>query len=108
VHVVTHEAMHMAGHLDESAAECAAVQRDARTARLLGAPGGEARTLAAAHWRTVYPAMPGGYRSSACRPAGALDEHLPDAPGRRPAPEVPRRGGGSIAGPVLLCYKSGP
>jgi hypothetical protein len=36
--------------------------------------------LAAAYWRTVYPAMPGGYRSSACRPGGALDEHLPDAP----------------------------
>jgi hypothetical protein len=72
--------MHMAGRLDESAAECAAVQRDARTARLLGASGGEARALAAAYWRTVYPAMPGGYRSSACRPGGALDEQLPDAP----------------------------
>jgi hypothetical protein len=80
VHILTHEAMHMAGHVDESAAECAAVQRDAHTARLLGAPGGEARALAVSYWRTVYPAMPDGYRSSTCRPGGAMDEHLPDAP----------------------------
>jgi hypothetical protein len=65
---------------DKSAAECAAVQRDARTARLLGATGGEARALAVSYWRTVYPAMPDGYRSSTCRPGGAMDEHLPDAP----------------------------
>jgi hypothetical protein len=36
--------------------------------------------LAVAYWRTVYPAMPDGYRSTACRPGGTLDEHLPDAP----------------------------
>jgi len=66
--------------VDESAAECAAVQRDARTARLLGAPGDRALALAVAYWRTVYPAMPDGYRSSSCRPGGAMDEHLPDAP----------------------------
>jgi hypothetical protein len=80
VHVLTHEAMHLAGHTDESVAECAAVQRDARTARLLGAPAGEALALAVAYWRTVYPRMPDGYRSSGCRPGGAMDERLPDAP----------------------------
>jgi len=32
------------------------------------------------YWRTVYPARPDGYRSSSCRPGGAMDEHLPDAP----------------------------
>ena len=31
VHVLTHEAMHMSGLLDEAVAECAAVQRDAQT-----------------------------------------------------------------------------
>ena len=36
VHVLTHEAMHLAGRLSEAGAECAAVQRDAHTARLLG------------------------------------------------------------------------
>jgi hypothetical protein len=70
----------IAVHVDESAAECAAVQRDARTARLLGAPGDQALALAVSNWRTVYPRMPDGYRSSNCRPGGAMDEHLPDAP----------------------------
>jgi hypothetical protein len=65
---------------DKSDAECAAVQRDARAARLLGASPDDARALAVAYWRTVYPAMPDGYRSTACRPGGTLDEHLPDAP----------------------------
>ncbi len=37
VHVLSHETMHMKGLRDEPAAECAAVQRDAHLARLLGA-----------------------------------------------------------------------
>ena len=37
VHVLSHEARHMAGQTVEAEAECAAMQRDARTARLLGA-----------------------------------------------------------------------
>lgn len=78
--VLAHEAMHMAGLVQEHAAECAAVQRDARAARLLGASPDDARALAVAYWRTAYPAMPDGYRSTACRPGGTLDEHLPDAP----------------------------
>ena len=73
VHVLTHEAMHLSGRLEEAAAECAAVQRDAHTARLLGAP-------AAAYWRDVYPLMPDGYRSADCRPGGTLDDGLTDAP----------------------------
>jgi hypothetical protein len=80
VHVLTHEAMHMAGITDEGLAECAAVQRDARTAVLLGAPAGPARALAGAYWRGVYPYLPGGYRSAGCIPGGPLDEHLPDPP----------------------------
>jgi hypothetical protein len=80
VHVLTHEAMHLSGRLDEAAAECAAVQRDAHTARLLGAPAGDAAGLAAAYWRDIYPLMPDGYRSPDCRAGGSLDERLPDAP----------------------------
>jgi hypothetical protein len=45
VHVPAHEAMHMAGLVQEHAAECAAVQRDARAARLLGASPDDARAL---------------------------------------------------------------
>jgi hypothetical protein len=80
VHVLTHEAMHMAGIADEARAECAAVQRDALTARLLGAVAADARTLAARYWQAVYPSMPDGYRSGECGPGGRLDEGRPDAP----------------------------
>jgi hypothetical protein len=80
VHVLTHEAMHLAGRVDEAAAECAAVQRDAHTARLLGASPADAARLAAAYWREVYPRMPPGYQSPECQAGGALDERLADAP----------------------------
>lgn len=80
VHVLTHEAMHMSGITDEAAAECAAVQRDARLARLLGASASAAATLAKMYWQSVYPYMPGDYRSAECRSGGSLDEHLAEAP----------------------------
>lgn len=80
VHVLTHEAMHLSGRLAEAVAECAAVQRDAQTARLLGARPADAAELAAAYWRNIYPLMPDVYRSSECRSGGAMDERLPDAP----------------------------
>jgi hypothetical protein len=86
VHVLTHEAMHLSGRLGEAAAECAAVQRDAETARLLGSPPADAAALAAAYWRELYPLMPDAYRSSDCRAGGALDEHLADAPWLAPPP----------------------
>jgi hypothetical protein len=57
VHVLTYEAMHLSGRLNEAAAE-----------------------LAGAYWRNVYPLMPDAYRSTDCRPGGTLDERLPDAP----------------------------
>jgi hypothetical protein len=80
VHVLTHESMHMAGELTEARAECAAVQRDARMARALGAGPEQALALARWYWQLVYPDLPDDYRSSDCRPGGALDEHLPGAP----------------------------
>ena len=86
VHVLTHEAMHMSGRLDEAVAECAAVQRDAQTARLLGARPADAAALAAAYWAQHLPAdarrLPVG-RSAA--PGGAMDERLADAPWLAPA-----------------------
>jgi hypothetical protein len=80
VHVLTHESMHMHGLTGEAQAECAAVQRDAETARLLGADEASARTLARRYWLEIYPRMPDDYRSAQCGPGGSLDEHLPDAP----------------------------
>jgi hypothetical protein len=80
VHVLTHEAVHTSGVKSESVTECKAVQRDAETARLLGAPDAGARALAWLYWRTVYPQMPDEYRDAACAPGGALDEQLPTSP----------------------------
>ncbi|MGZ6792400.1 MAG: hypothetical protein ACXVFV_05560 [Mycobacteriales bacterium] len=80
VHVLTHEAMHMRGQTGEALAECEAVQRDARTARLLGATPAQADDLARRYWVAVYPRMPDDYRSDDCRPGGPLDEHLATSP----------------------------
>ncbi|HEX7189506.1 MAG TPA: hypothetical protein VF423_14895 [Actinomycetes bacterium] len=80
VHVLSHEAQHMAGLTAEAEAECGAVQRDALAARLLGADPAQARALAEAYWREVYPRMPDEYRTPDCAPGGRLDERLPDAP----------------------------
>lgn len=73
VHVLTHEAMHVAGERDEAVTECRALQRDERTVVLLG--GSPAQGSALAEWiaTEVYPTMPDEYRSAECRAGGALD-----------------------------------
>lgn len=80
VHILTHEAMHMEGIRNEAAADCAAVQRDAATARMLGADAEAAAALVRRYWVEVYPRLGGDYRSADCGPGGRLDEALPDAP----------------------------
>ncbi len=80
VHVLTHEAMHLASITVEAYAECAAVQRNAQTARLLGASPADAAALARSYYANVYPRMDAGYQSSECRPGGKLDEGGGDAP----------------------------
>jgi hypothetical protein len=80
VHVITHEAVHMSGEVDEARTECLAVQRDALLARALGDTPERALALARRYWREVYPQMPEAYRSSECGPGLALDQRLPDAP----------------------------
>lgn len=83
VHVLAHEAMHMAGTMDEARAECLAVQLDARLARALGDSPERSRELARRYYTQVFPRMPDAYRSAACVPGGALDEDLPDPPWER-------------------------
>lgn len=80
VHVLTHEAMHMRGETQESAAECQAMQRDAAMARALGASPAVAAELARRYWRQVYPSLPQDYVSQACGPTGTMDELLADPP----------------------------
>lgn len=80
VHVLSHEARHVAGVRDEAAAECQAVQRDAATAVSLGASTQDAHQLARAYWRGHYPRMRPEYVSAACGPGLALDEALATTP----------------------------
>lgn len=84
VHTLTHEAIHMSGITNEAETECIALQRDAEMARLLGAPPQGARTLSVQYWEGVYPRMPDGYTSDACRPGGALDIGASEAPWNAP------------------------
>lgn len=67
VHVLTHEAVHMSGILDEAETECRAMHLDQRMAKLLGAPSLSARRLAIEYQRDVYPNMPPEYRSESCK-----------------------------------------
>lgn len=80
VHVLTHESMHMSGITDESLTECAAMQRDALTAALMGATPAQALLLARRYWVNVYPNMPDAYRNESCKAGGSLDERLANPP----------------------------
>lgn len=80
VHVLTHEAMHLAGEKNEAHAECRAMQRNARTAELLGATPEQGQALATSYWEHWYPQVTSTYRDADCAPSGALDEGLPGAP----------------------------
>jgi hypothetical protein len=80
VHVLSHEARHMAGTTDEARAECEAIQRDAWAAELLGADARQAWRLARSYWRDTYPRMPDAYVTVECMAGGALDEGRAAAP----------------------------
>jgi hypothetical protein len=73
VHVLTHESMHLSGLLDESDADCAAMQRDAWVAVQLGATPAEGQALAERYWHEVYPRMPDVYTDRECAADGPLD-----------------------------------
>ncbi len=73
VHVLTHEAMHVAGDRNEATTECRALQRDAHTVVLLGGTPEQGSGLAERIATEVYPTMPDEYRTPECRPGGALD-----------------------------------
>jgi hypothetical protein len=81
-HVLSHEAMHLRGEFNEAKTECAALQRDAWTARMLGASPAEALGLARRYWQEVYPHLPDDYRDAGCTAGGKLDERLSEAPWR--------------------------
>lgn len=73
VHILSHEAQHVAGHTSEADAECYAIQADAAVAAALGATPTQAAALADTYYTDVYPRVRDGYRSPDCVPDGALD-----------------------------------
>jgi hypothetical protein len=81
----THESMHVRGEMNEARTECQAVQRNYRSAKLLGVPDEIARTNALDYYNNGYQqrgrigGMQSAYYSTDCAPGGALDEHLPDS-----------------------------
>ena len=77
LHVLTHEAMHVAGEINEIRTECQAFQRNHRTAMALGVDEKVAAVNARILHRFRSPKHP--YYSADCEPGGPLDEQLADA-----------------------------
>jgi hypothetical protein len=75
VNVLSHEAWHLAGERNESAAQCYALQTNEDTAIRLGATPAEARAIATFVVRHVQPVLPPEYKTHACRDGGPLDLH---------------------------------
>jgi hypothetical protein len=66
VDVLAHESFHLAGVLDEAAADCHAVQTLAWTAQRLGATAEQGRALTQRYIETGYPRLPSRYHSPTC------------------------------------------
>lgn len=73
VHILTHEAAHLAGIRNEADAECLALQHDILVMQQLGADAATAQRHAAQYRQRVYPRLTGSYRSNECVADGALD-----------------------------------
>ena len=89
LHILTHEAMHVAGTRNEIKTDCQAYQRNHRMSVLLDVP----RHIAITHARQIHRERSPyneGYYSPDCEPGKRLDENLPDAvwlaKGERPPP----------------------
>jgi hypothetical protein len=86
VQMFAHEAMHVRGEMNEAIAECQAVQRHARAAKLLGiAPDALAKQSGMTYYRVYYQqrkqigGMQAAYYTDDCAPGKALDEKLEDS-----------------------------
>jgi hypothetical protein len=81
----THESMHIRGELNEARTECQAVQRNFRSAKLLGVSEATAKQNALDIFNIDYQqrgaigGMQAAYYSSECAPGKEMDEHLADS-----------------------------
>jgi hypothetical protein len=73
VNVLTHESYHLAGERSEGIVQCYALQRNAETARQLGATPEQGEAIARFVYEHVYPSLPQDYRSSECHDGGPYD-----------------------------------
>jgi len=85
LNILTHESMHVRGEHNEARTECQSVQRNYRTARLLGVPDRIAKQNALDYYsgpyrqRGVIGGMQADYYSVDCAPGKSMDEHLSDS-----------------------------
>lgn len=74
IHVLTHEAVHMAGEKNEAATECYAMQLMPYVAQSLGVPQGKADEMSAWYLAEVYPTLDNDYYDPGkCYSGGPLD-----------------------------------
>ncbi len=66
VHVLSHEAQHLAGIKNEAIAECRAMMQDSAVAERLGATPAEASALQTTYITKVYPLQSSDYKTQDC------------------------------------------
>ena len=77
LNVFTHEAMHVRGEMNEQKTECQSIQRNVRSAKLLGVLTHVAEQTARDYFHGSYQTHP--YFSEECAPGKAFDEDLSDS-----------------------------
>ena len=83
--LLSHESMHVRGEHNEARTECAAVQRNFRTAKLLGVSVDVAKKNSLEYYDSIYEARayksgnPDQYFSDECAPGKEMDEALRDS-----------------------------
>lgn len=66
IHVLTHEAVHVSGQLNEAVTECTAINRDYITVRELGGTEEMGRKIAASYYTSIWPEMSKEYILGGC------------------------------------------
>ena len=66
LHVLTHEAVHVAGERNEAVTECTAINRDNMTVSILGAPDALALETPQRYYDEFFNRMPSEYRLDGC------------------------------------------